>query len=514
MKSKKIYYIIIFILTLILLLTIFWAILAIRASASVMRLRKAEGTVQITGGKDEKIKTREDMNLYDGYNVKTKSESYAWVELDSVKLTKLDQLSRAEIEKKGKKLTINVKSGNLFFNITEPLEDDESLDIRTSTLGIGIRGTCGWVEVPDSGIMRVFLLEGKVSCETEDGEETINAGEMAVMTEDGTINIEKFSADDIPGFVMAEVKDDDRLMESVKGANPDSADSLIAESGETQNTAESTDAPQDAAVEQSTETQESSKAEQITQVQQSAEAAPTPEPTPAPVEATPTPEPTPTPVEPTPESAPAPKPAPVKRSGFIPWSEAGLTDHVMDWKDEYLAMCVADTVYIYNRPIMLSDVWEIREVPLKGVSDISALEELTNLTNLSLDSCNIGASASVLGNLTNLTNLHLASSNISDLSPLSRLTNLTYLSLGGNKISDLSPLRGLTKLQVLILDNNNISDVSALGNLTNLTALNLGYNSISDLSPLGNLTNLQDLDLACNPITDYSPVEFVPQLYK
>lgn len=46
-------------------------------------------------------------------------------------------------------LELYVRSGSLFFDVTEPLEEDESMDIRTSTMAVGIRGTSGWVEVED-----------------------------------------------------------------------------------------------------------------------------------------------------------------------------------------------------------------------------------------------------------------------------------------------------------------------------------------------------------------------------
>ena len=62
-----------------------------------------------------------------------------------MKLAKLDQDSEIAITKEGKEMEIEVKSGSLFFNATEPLADDKSMNIRTSTMIVGIRGTCGWV---------------------------------------------------------------------------------------------------------------------------------------------------------------------------------------------------------------------------------------------------------------------------------------------------------------------------------------------------------------------------------
>ena len=91
------------------------------------------------------MEPQENLGLYSGYGVATQAESYAWIDLDEVKLAKLDAGSEIEIAKEGKKLEINVKSGNMFFNVTQPLADDETMDITTSTMMLGIRGTCGWV---------------------------------------------------------------------------------------------------------------------------------------------------------------------------------------------------------------------------------------------------------------------------------------------------------------------------------------------------------------------------------
>lgn len=50
------------------------------------------------------------------------------------------------------------------------------MDIRTSTMIVGIRGTFGWVE--DETLMCVYLLRGKVECSILDGENAVQAAEM------------------------------------------------------------------------------------------------------------------------------------------------------------------------------------------------------------------------------------------------------------------------------------------------------------------------------------------------
>ena len=119
------------------------------ASAAAMRLTKTTGTVDVTNSRGRELSLRDDMRLYSGYHVETQETSYAWISLDNTKLTKLDAVSELEVRKAGKELELLLNSGQLYFNVTEPLNNDESLSIRTSTMVTGIRGTSGWVRVVD-----------------------------------------------------------------------------------------------------------------------------------------------------------------------------------------------------------------------------------------------------------------------------------------------------------------------------------------------------------------------------
>ena len=126
-----------------------------------------EGTVSIHDGRQKEIEPKEQLDLYSGYQVETQRTSYAWINLDKVKLTKMDAESEIEIAKKRNDLEIMVHSGKLFFHITEPLEDNESLNIRTSSMIVGVRGTCGWVEASGQEQMKVYILEGTVGCQRD-----------------------------------------------------------------------------------------------------------------------------------------------------------------------------------------------------------------------------------------------------------------------------------------------------------------------------------------------------------
>ena len=203
------------------------------ATAAAMHLRRAEGTVAVSDGGGKDVPVLDNLGLYSGYGVDTSTESYAWIDLDDVKLAKMDQNSRIAIQKEGKALDIEVKSGSLFFNVTEPLADDETMNISTSTMLIGIRGTCGWVEDND-GLSRVYLLKGEVKCTAGGWAAQVNAGEMAEFTADGYLVVKPFTAKDIPAFVVDEMAADNSLAQAILEAsgldvlNPDNpvADAL------------------------------------------------------------------------------------------------------------------------------------------------------------------------------------------------------------------------------------------------------------------------------------------------
>lgn len=187
-------------------------------TATTIRLMKFEGVVGVADGDGRDIQPRENLMIYGGYGMNTSFASYAWMNLDAVKLAKMDEDSVIQIEKSSKNLEILVDRGGLFFNITEPLSEDETMSIRTSSMVVGIRGTCGWVEV-DGNEMTVYIIEGVVTCSISDedsGEEktdSVSGGEMARMTltpdaqagERCQIMKEEFTQKDVPTFVWDEL---------------------------------------------------------------------------------------------------------------------------------------------------------------------------------------------------------------------------------------------------------------------------------------------------------------------
>lgn len=198
-------------------------------AASTIQLMKTEGSVSVTNGSGRALSVFEDMRLYNGYHAKTAEKSYAWASLDSSKLIKLDAVSETEVRKAGKKLEVLLNSGNLYFNVSEPLEKEESLNIRTSTIIVGIRGTCGWVKMLDAWRAQVYLLEGQVECSVTDpatGESrttVLRGGEMAefVVYPQGQAGArceiihQSYTEEQIDGFVLVELVKDRALCEKI-----------------------------------------------------------------------------------------------------------------------------------------------------------------------------------------------------------------------------------------------------------------------------------------------------------
>lgn len=192
--------------------------------ASAIQLKKTRGYVDVMDEEGEMLDAAQDMRLYSGYGLSTGRKSYAWLNLDNVRLAKLDASSEIEIEKSGKDLEIFVNAGKLYFNIKEPLAEDETLNIRTSNMSVGIRGTCGWVEADDERSMRVYVLEGTVECAAEvrrGQSRTVNVsgGQMAELTVpeegDAEIKVEEFTEEEVLPFVLEEVGQDEELRKKI-----------------------------------------------------------------------------------------------------------------------------------------------------------------------------------------------------------------------------------------------------------------------------------------------------------
>jgi len=156
-------------------------------------------------------------------------------------------------------------------------------------------------------------------------------------------------------------------------------------------------------------------------------------------------------------------------------------DQNIAFKDKNLENVIRNKINKTSGDLKKSDIIDITilDAHSAGISDISGIENLTNLKEIKL-----------YGN------------QISDITPLSGLVNLHDIRLGSNQISDISNLKGLYKLQTLSLFENKISDISPLSGLNNLLNLWLNDNQINNIEPLKKMRYLTWLDLTGNRISD------------
>lgn len=195
-------------------------------------------------------------------------------------------------------------------------------------------------------------------------------------------------------------------------------------------------------------------------------------------------------------------------------SAAKETPAVVTFADPLLEKMVRDAMSKPEGDITLAEAeavtelalgidWQPEPVPNSQITDISGLENFTNLVDLNL-SYHAITDISPLAGLTKLSQLSLGGNPVADISPLSGLTNLGFLTLFGCQAQDYTPLANLTGLGGLLLEYSTISDVSMLSGLTELSWLNLHNTQVSDVSPLSTLTNLRKLQLEGCPISDYT----------
>ena len=94
---------------------------------------------------------------------------------------------------------------------------------------------------------------------------------------------------------------------------------------------------------------------------------------------------------------------------MITWEEAGKKDKDIEWKDSGVEQAVRQMTGIVDRDVMLSDLWEISDFYLydSNISDLSDLEDFSNITSLHLYNCHI-SDLEMLKNFRNLEELYLS----------------------------------------------------------------------------------------------------------
>ena len=224
-KKKKIVMIVAAVLLLVAAVIIFLYFRS-QIRATTMRILRIEGEVTLEdNGKPKSIKNN--LRLNSGNALSTAVKSLVSIGLDEVKIVTLDERSRAIFNQKGRQLDLELTDGSLFFEVQQPLADDETMDIRTSTMVVGIRGTSGWVSV-DGEHEQLIVTDGTVHVigtnpvTGEVKEIDVKAGQRVTvyLYNDRSVDsimfvLEEVTERDLPEFLLERLRENPELLEKV-----------------------------------------------------------------------------------------------------------------------------------------------------------------------------------------------------------------------------------------------------------------------------------------------------------
>ncbi|MCR5049141.1 MAG: FecR domain-containing protein [Saccharofermentans sp.] len=197
--------------------------------AATMRLLRVEGTVNIEDANGNPRSVLENVRFSSGEALSTGSDGLASVGLDDTKIVTLESDSRVEFTKSRNMLELNLTQVGLYFEVTEHLSPDETFDIRTSTMTVGIRGTSGYVFYDDDGREALVITDGCVHVvatnpDTGEMRETDVHGGYSVKVylydesrPEGSVEffLEEFEEDEIPGFPLQMLAENTELLDRV-----------------------------------------------------------------------------------------------------------------------------------------------------------------------------------------------------------------------------------------------------------------------------------------------------------
>ncbi|PKJ53600.1 leucine-rich repeat domain-containing protein [Bacillus sp. SN10] len=161
-----------------------------------------------------------------------------------------------------------------------------------------------------------------------------------------------------------------------------------------------------------------------------------------------------------------------------------------------------------DTPITKEDLLKVKslivvEAKSKGIKDVSGLEYMKNLENLTLEEVKL-ENIKFISNLRQLKSLSITYGELEDIGPLAELEQMEFLTLRNNKISDVSPLSQMKKIKMLDLNSNYIKDIKPLFTVKSLRTLTVANNQISNanLAGIEQLKNVKSLSLSNNGLTN------------
>lgn len=211
-------------------------------TATTMRLLRVEGTVNIENSAGEIKPVMNNIRFQSGDALSTGYDGLASVGLDETKIVTLESNSRVEFTKSAKQLELNLTDGGMFFEVTEKLKDDETFDITTSNMTVGIRGTSGYVRANlKSGSTLLQLTSGHVTLKIphpvtlKDESVSLSAGQQALIMQkkvNGEVKnevvVSKFTAKDLPAFAAKKILESSKILNEVVQGSGITKDDLLA----------------------------------------------------------------------------------------------------------------------------------------------------------------------------------------------------------------------------------------------------------------------------------------------
>ncbi len=171
-----------------------------------------------------------------------------------------------------------------------------------------------------------------------------------------------------------------------------------------------------------------------------------------------------------------------------------------------------------DNPITKEDLLKVKslivvEAKSKGIKDVSGLEYMTNLENLTLEEVKL-KNIKFISDLRQLKSLSITYGELEDIGPLAKLEHIEFLTLRNNKISDLSPLSQMKKIKMLDLNSNYIKDIKPLFTVKSLRTLTVANNQISNagLEGVHQLKNLKTFEISNNGLSNVEHINGMNKL--
>ena len=228
-SKKKKFIVIAIVLVLAIIGLVVFLVFRKSIKATTMRILRLEGTVSLQDDSGMKS-VKENLRLVSGNVLDTSADSLVSIGLDDVKIVTLDELSRAKFNQSGKYLNLDLTKGSLFFEVDKPLADDETFEIETSTMIVGIRGTSGWVSV-EGEHESLIITDGHVHVigtnpvTGEVKEVEVSAGQRLVVylyndreVDSIMFELEEITEHDLPEFVIKMLRSNSDLLDRVVAA--------------------------------------------------------------------------------------------------------------------------------------------------------------------------------------------------------------------------------------------------------------------------------------------------------